>query len=248
MVFPPLSTFAVSVDRSPRLYGARRSLLTTLVLAASVLIVPAPAQHTPFPPDQTVRPPRLEVTVPDFPAAGLILDIGGGGEGIIGRIKGPQVIAIDLSKQELEDAPGRPLLKIVMDACDLKFLDGTFPTATAFFTFMYVWPTDHPKILAEVYRVLQPGGRLLVWDVVFPTREVDPGKHLVLYELRIVIPGGGEVETGYGVHRLPPPGRGASELVALAKAAGFEIIQRRDERGWFFVELRKPESSGLGPH
>src|SRR5579864_4997675 len=75
---------------------------------------------------------RQDFTVADFQASGYILDIGGGGEGIIGLMKPSQVIAIDLSKQELEDAPAGPL-KIIMDATDLKFLDTSFDTATAFF-------------------------------------------------------------------------------------------------------------------
>jgi hypothetical protein len=48
-------------------------------------------------PEQIYRHPRLEVVVPDFPAEGLILDIGGGGEGIIEQLKGKQVVATDLS-------------------------------------------------------------------------------------------------------------------------------------------------------
>lgn len=37
--------------------------------------------------------PHSEVNVPDFPAEGFILDVGGGGEGVIGRVKGGQVVA-----------------------------------------------------------------------------------------------------------------------------------------------------------
>ena len=37
----------------------------------------------------------------------LILDLGGGGEGIIGQLRGRQVVALDLRKGELEEsAPG----------------------------------------------------------------------------------------------------------------------------------------------
>ncbi len=50
---------------------------------------------------------------------------------IIEQLKGKQAVAIDLSKRELDEAPGDPLLKIVMDARDLKFVDGSFPTATS---------------------------------------------------------------------------------------------------------------------
>jgi hypothetical protein len=38
---------------------------------------------------------RQLVTLDDFPSSGHILDIGGGGEGVIGRLKGQDVIAID---------------------------------------------------------------------------------------------------------------------------------------------------------
>ena len=43
------------------------------------------------------------VTVHDFEASGYILDIGGGGEGIIGILKGEHVISIDSSRREIEE-------------------------------------------------------------------------------------------------------------------------------------------------
>ena len=43
------------------------------------------------------------VTVHDFEASGYILDIGGGGEGIIGILKGEQAISIDSSRREIEE-------------------------------------------------------------------------------------------------------------------------------------------------
>ena len=38
---------------------------------------------------------REDLVVDDFYATGFILDIGGGGEGVVGRLKGQQVVAID---------------------------------------------------------------------------------------------------------------------------------------------------------
>jgi SAM-dependent methyltransferase len=175
------------------------------------------------------------VSVADFPAEGLILDIGGGGEGVIGQLKGRQVVAIDLIKQELEDAPGGPLLKIVMDARALGFLDGSFDTATVFFTFMYITPADHAKVFAELHRVLRPGGRLLVWDPVFPATAA-PEKPKIMYPLHVRLPGK-EINTGYGVGIRG--GQGADHFVELAKGAGFELVSRKDEAGWFSLEFRK---------
>jgi len=212
-----------------------------IICAASAAILlaafaAAGAQERPKP-EQVLQHDKLEVVLPDFPAAGLILDIGGGGEGVIGQLKGKQVVAVDLIKRELEDAPGEPLLKIVMDARDLKFLDGAFATATAFFTFMYIDPADHAKVFQEIRRVLEPGGRLLIWDVVFPEKKTDPRQIYVLYPLRVQLPKT-VINTGYGVKIVEKQGPG--HFVALAGENGFEVVTRKDEAGWFFLELRKP--------
>jgi ubiquinone/menaquinone biosynthesis C-methylase UbiE len=74
---------------------------------------------------------KQEIIVEDFDSPGYILDIGGGGEGIIGKLKGKQVVAIDPNKQELEEAPVGSL-KVIMDATDLQFLDNTFSVASCF--------------------------------------------------------------------------------------------------------------------
>jgi hypothetical protein len=87
---------------------------------------------------------QKEVILSDIEVSRYILDIGGGGEGIIGQLKGKQVIAIDPSKRELEEAaPGS--LKLVMDARELQFLDNTFEAATSFFTLMYIPPADQKR-------------------------------------------------------------------------------------------------------
>lgn len=176
------------------------------------------------------------VTVEDFEAEGFILDIGGGGEGVIGQLKGQQVIAIDISKRELEEAPPGPL-KIIMDARDLKFLDNTFKTATVFFTFMYIDSGDHPRVLEELFRVLAPGGRLLIWDVVFPEWKNDK-KDVALFPLTVKLPGK-EIGTGYGVRR-PKQKQGLTHFVELAEKTGFKIITKNSKECWFFLEVLKP--------
>jgi len=191
-----------------------------------------PAQTKPQPYETN---PKLEVVLPDFPAEGLVLDIGGGGEGVIGQLKGQQVVAIDLLKQELDDAPGQPLLKIVMDARDLKFTDASFSTATVFFTFMYIAPDDHEQVFRELHRVLRPGGRVLVWDPIFPATH-DPAKRGIAFPIHVRLPAK-EINTGYGVPFRD--GQGAEHVAALAEKTGFDVVSRRNEAGWFFLELRK---------
>jgi SAM-dependent methyltransferase len=222
----------MSVARSPSV--VRISLFGLVLLASTLASAPAGQERPDM--SQYVRHPKLEVVVRDFPAEGLILDIGGGGEGVIGQLKGRQVAAIDLIKRELEEAPGEPLLKIVMDARDLKFLDGSFATATVFFTFMYIAPEDHAKVFTELHRIIRPGGRLLVWDPVFPAK-AEPGKSRIIYPLHVRLPAK-EINTGYGVRIAE--GQRADHFIELASAAGFDVLSRKDEAGWFHLELRKP--------
>ena len=72
----------------------------------------------------------------DKEMTGEILDIGGGGEGIIGRVYGQQVTAIDNIQEELDEAPSS-CKKMLMDASELEFSDETFDHVTFFF-FTYV--------------------------------------------------------------------------------------------------------------
>jgi SAM-dependent methyltransferase len=148
--------------------------ITILIVVATFCTVAIAA-----PPQETGQIKQQSVTVEDFSAEGLILDIGGGGEG-------------------LEEAPSGPL-KIVMDARDLKFLDDTFNTATVFFTFMYIDSNDHQKVFEELQRVLKPGGRLLIWDVTFPEL-TDKKKNMALFPFKFNLPDK-QIRTGYGVRR-----------------------------------------------
>jgi SAM-dependent methyltransferase len=220
--------------------GELRKTVSVLfsVLAAALAAPFSAAQHTPAPPaEQVWRAPAQNVPVPDFPAKGLILDIGGGGWGIIGQLKGRQVVSIDVSPQELVEAPPGPLLKIIMDARALLFLDDTFPTVTVFFTFMFMAPADHEKVLSELYRVTEPGGRLLIWDVVFPDIK-DPKKRFANYPVTVALPGK-TVEAGYSTY-LVPGGQGPAHFEALAAKTGFKVAARKAAQQWFYLELVKP--------
>lgn len=190
-------------------------------------------------------PPRMHVferqdfVVGDFHAAGYILDIGGGGEGIIGQMKPAQVIAIDLSKRELEDAPAGPL-KIVMDATDLKFLDASFDTVTAFFSLMYMRPEIQRRVFTETFRVLTRGGRWIIWEAVIPRAlENDTRGPAFLFRFRLP---GKVVQTGYGTD-WPEKPIDLEHYKRLARDTGFEIVSAEQQPGKFqtlTLELRKP--------
>lgn len=176
-----------------------------------------------------------QVIVENFPADGWILDIGGGGEGVIGQLKGTQVVAIDRSRLELEDAPAGPL-KIVMDAQDLQFLDSTFHTVTAFFSFMFIPAVQQAKVFSEIYRVLTPGGFLKVWDIRLPTCQ-DPSRELVAFNLQVLLPGS-QIETGYGT-RWPGETQGLPYYRRLAEASRFRVLSEEIHGEVFYLELQK---------
>ena len=72
----------------------RRAVLLALAGAAPLAADTRPSE------DRIYRFEPQSLTVEDFAADGLILDLGGGGEGIIARVKGQQVVAIDLSQRD----------------------------------------------------------------------------------------------------------------------------------------------------
>jgi SAM-dependent methyltransferase len=181
---------------------------------------------------------RQDLRVDDFEASGYVLDIGGGGEGIIGRMKPNQVVAIDLYKRELLESPPGPL-KIIMDATDLKFLDESFATVTAFFSLMYMQPDVQRKVFAEAYRVLKPGGRWLIWDAVLPAT-LDPSTKGVIFRFTFHLPGE-SVRTGYGTF-WPEKPMDLAYYRSLAEEAGFSVSTAREMEGGFRtlrLELRK---------
>ena len=68
---------------------------------------------------------------------GSILDIGGGGEAVIGQIYKDRVTAIDNCEEELEEAPDC-CCKQLMDATELLFSNDSFDNVTFFYTLMFV--------------------------------------------------------------------------------------------------------------
>lgn len=166
---------------------------------------------------------------------GRILDIGGGGEGIIGQFKGRQVIAIDPKKSELEVATPGEYLKIIMDAKDLQFLDETFDTVTAFFTFMYIPCSDHEIVLKEIYRVTKKGGEFVLWDIKIPKRENSDKDFIGLYlEVKF---GEKTVETGYATKWSKV--QDLEYYVKIGSSIGFTSVETKEFNELFYIRFYK---------
>jgi SAM-dependent methyltransferase len=191
--------------------------------------------HTHFQPDEMLILPKQSIHIHDFYRGdGWILDIGGGGEGIIGMVKGRQVVSIDLSKRELEETSNQAL-KVVMDATDLRFLDSSFDVVTAFFSFMYMKEEMLERALLEIFRVLKAGGELLIWDPVVALSD-SPEHKIFVSRLDIELPDGRVIEAGYG-HSLRQ--LGPERIVRRAESLGLEILERKIEGPTFFLRVRK---------
>jgi hypothetical protein len=76
---------------------------------------------------------------------------------------------------------------------------------------------------------------VLVWDPIFPATH-DPTKRGIAFPIHVRLPAK-EINTGDGVPFRD--GQGAEHVAALAEKTGFDVVSRRNEAGWFFLELRK---------
>ncbi len=150
---------------------------------------------------------------------GSIIDLGGGGEGIVGQIMGRAVTAVDIREDELLEAPEGPF-KVVADARALPFGADTFYCATAFYFFMYLKPEDFRAVIDEVFRVLKPSGRFVIWDATIPDSN-NSKKHLFVVPLKIGLPSGYSY-TAYGAPWATRALNG-QQLIQIATNVGFSL-------------------------
>lgn len=201
-----------------------------------------------------------QLTVP-----GLVLDVAGGGEGMIGRALGRQVVSIDISRSELEEV-SNDALKLVMDAADMSFLDSSFNDATCFFGLMYMPAQLRPRVLAEIFRVLAPGGCLRIWDAEIPAATAsgshgdrDHGNDIFLIELEAIVGSGEDARphrTTYGVG-LRDKAQSCCSITRAAVDSGFMALGHGGSDRTFHLSLLKPYDSdaqlasqtptGIGP-
>ena len=166
----------------------------------------------------------------------LILDLGGGGEGAMGRLRGRQVVALDRRAEELAEAPEGPI-KVIGDATALPFLDEAFDAVTAFYFLMYVPQETRPAVFEEAFRVLKSGGCMHLWGLIVPPRN---GRTEPIYviQLDVQLPND-QFTTGYGT-RWDGYEQTPEDVVALAEAAGFVVEASVSTEHTFEILLRKP--------
>jgi len=172
----------------------------------------------------------------EFAPGERILDLGGGGEGVIGFLYGSQVVAVDISKEELDETPAGPL-KIVADARDLPFEDQSFDRATAFYFFMYLCALDLTAVFRETFRVLRSGAAFDIWDSTIPPIRGSE-RQLFVVPVKVALPQA-TIQTAYGV-RWKDRVLSADDLTAIAASAGFSSSVCERIGGSFHIRFLKP--------
>lgn len=161
---------------------------------------------------------------------GSILDIGGGGEGVISRIYPEQVVAIDNRLEELEEAP-KGVIKLVMDARSMTFTEECFDNVTLFYSFMYMQKSDYHKVASEIVRVLKPYGHLYVWDA--DITEANP----FLAHLEIEYPDH-ILNTTYGIYKEDAE-HNSEYFKGFLKGYNLKMLIEKSENGHFYQKWEK---------
>lgn len=163
---------------------------------------------------------------------GSILDIGGGGDGIISRVYGQNVTAIDNRQEELDEVPDN-CTKLCMDARSLAFPDAAFNHATFFFSLLYMDADTQQQAIAEAVRVLKPGGSVTIWDADVVSAYPEP----FLIELDIDV-NGEKVHTTYGIVKLDGA-QNANAFLGMCKTAGLTLRVREENGNSFRLTFEK---------
>ncbi|WP_066714574.1 class I SAM-dependent methyltransferase [Clostridium sp. Marseille-P299] len=166
-----------------------------------------------------------------------ILDIGGGGEGVISSIYGENVIAIDYRKDELDELP-YACEKMVMDASEMSFEEEYFQNVTAFYSFMYIEKNKHRKVIREIYRVLKNGGNLYIWDT--DILQETEGNSPYIVDLNIDA-NGRMIQTTFGIIK-PDAMQSCDYFKELCAENGFELADIVRVENHFFQHWVKINS------
>jgi ubiquinone/menaquinone biosynthesis C-methylase UbiE len=162
---------------------------------------------------------------------GRVLDVGGGGEGTIAKTCGSEIVSVDISKREIDEARSRGAVAnwVLCDACSMPFRNDAFDVVTFFFSLMYVKTSERKHtVMVEARRVLRSDGLLYLWDAVIQEK---PDLYVVFVEANL--PDGEKIHTGYGVK-----GKGEKEqtlelISRLALEAGFKVAVTESHKNWF---------------
>jgi ubiquinone/menaquinone biosynthesis C-methylase UbiE len=175
--------------------------------------------------------PKQCIVIQEIPT-GRVIDIGGGGEGVIAQVGGTSVVPIDKYLSEIHEARGKAPIApwMVADATELPFENKSFDHATAFFSCMYMADEVKEKVFKETRRVLKKDGEFWIWDAYML-----PKSKMYAIRLQVDIHDKHTINTIYGVKAKD---QSAESISNLLQKAGFEPETITNQKHWFMIKAR----------
>jgi ubiquinone/menaquinone biosynthesis C-methylase UbiE len=162
---------------------------------------------------------------------GRILDIGGGGEGLVSRIEREKVCVVDYRLSEIREAQihGAPANWIVGDGRHLGFKDASFDMVTLWFSLGYMreWYIKK-QVVEEAKRVLIDDGTISIMASRIP----ESAEQFVFWA-HFALPDGTISQTGYGVRGNQ--GQTLERVVELLNDLEFRMLNTEDHGEWFSI-------------
>jgi len=175
------------------------------------------------------RKPQAKVVLERL--EGVVLDVGGGGEGMIAKTCGEATVCVDISKEEIGEARSRGARAnwVLCDAGSMPFRNGSFDVAAFFFSLMYVKTPERKRaVVIETKRVLKSDGLLCLWDA---TVRKEPDLNVIFVDASL--PDGERIYTGYGVKGRDDKEQTLELVGKLALEAGFKVARTESHKNWF---------------
>jgi len=142
-----------------------------------------------------------------------LLDVGSADGPSVSWLRGPMHVAVDVDIRGLRPSDG-----VCASALSLPFADDSFDLVSAFDVIEHCDPDD--AVLAEFYRVLQPGGRLLIsvpaYEWAWTDHDVRAGHHRRYTRGRLVR---AVTDAGYSVRRVSHGFAGVFPFFAAERAS-----------------------------
>ena len=190
---------------------------------------------------RTYEPPSQKIQLERIEKKGLVVDIGGGGEGLVSRLEGARVCAVDIRMDEIREARihNPPSNWFACDGSQLCFHSSTFDIATFWFSLGYMkgWKLK-ADVLGEAYRVLGHGGVILI-----KAARVDCKEERYVFKVDYTLPDGSLSRTGYGLKGQQ--NQTMKTVAELVQDVGFQVVACHDYGHWFSIEGSKSLKSGL---
>ncbi len=180
---------------------------------------------------QALVKPKRHILMQEIPA-GRMLDIGGGGEGVIAQAGGASVIAIDKYMSEISEARGKApnAAWMVADGTRLPYVNNSIDHATAFFSCMYMPNDVKERVFRETRRVIKLNGEFWIWDVPMTAKS-----DVFAFRMQVEALESHTIRTIYGVKARD---QSAATICDQLQAAGFETDLITNNKDWFFIKAK----------